>query len=115
LGKWVRAAVFDSIRTWPLQHDHDEAFAAFAGRATLIDDPSDIARRWENAYDSYFPTETDRLNAAFIEVVVQRMELWIRGITPEPFGLQPTIVERRAGGKWLSVPKASSQEEKRIA
>jgi general stress protein 26 len=92
------------------QHDHDEAFAAFEGRATLIEDPSDVARLWKGAYKSHFPTETDRLNAAFIEIFVERMELWIRGVTPEPFGSQPTILERQAAGKWLSVPKASSQD-----
>jgi general stress protein 26 len=82
------------------QNDRDEAFAAFAGRAALIDDPSDIARLWKDAYDPYFPSEADRANATFIEVCVDRMELWIRGVTPEPFGLQPTIVVRSAGGRW---------------
>lgn len=82
------------------QRDNDEAFAAFAGPAVLIDDPAEIARLWKPAYASYFPSEADRANAAFIEVAVERMELWIRGVTPEPFGLQPTIVERGAGGKW---------------
>jgi general stress protein 26 len=89
------------------QHDQDEAFATFTGRAALIDDPSNIARLWKNAYDSYFPSEADRANAAFIEVRVERMALWIRGVTPEPFGLQPTIVERDAGGGWcLSAPQS---------
>jgi general stress protein 26 len=82
------------------QHDHGEAFAVFTGRAALIDDPSDIARLWKSAYDSYFPSEADRVNAVFIETCVERMKLWIRGVTPEPFGLQPTIVERSAGGRW---------------
>jgi general stress protein 26 len=82
------------------QRDNDEAFAAFAGRAALIDDPAEIARLWKPAYDPYFPSEADRANAAFIEVTVERMELWIRGVTPEPFGLHSTIVERKAGGKW---------------
>jgi general stress protein 26 len=90
------------------QHNNDEAFAAFAGRATLIEDPSDVARLWKGAYRSHFPSETDRLNAAFIEIFVERMELWIRGVTPQPFGYQPTILERQAGGRWLLVPKASS-------
>jgi general stress protein 26 len=82
------------------QRDDDEAFAAFAGRAALIDDPAEIARLWKPAYDPYFPSEADRANAAFIEVTVERMELWIRGVAPEPFGLQSTIVERKPGGKW---------------
>ena len=26
------------------------------------------------------------------------MELWIRGVTPEPFGLRATVLERDHGG-----------------
>ncbi|ANW00161.1 hypothetical protein LMTR13_08180 [Bradyrhizobium icense] len=68
--------------------------------ATLINETSDVTRLWKKGYDVHFATETDRANAAFIEVAVDRMELWIRGVTPEPFGLQPTIVDRAAGGGW---------------
>ena len=57
-------------------------------------------QRWKAAYQVYFPTESDRANAAFVEVYVKRMELWIRGVTPEPFGLQPTILERDDGNAW---------------
>ena len=28
------------------------------------------------------------------------MELWIRGVTPEPFGLQTTVLERDRQGAW---------------
>jgi hypothetical protein len=28
------------------------------------------------------------------------MELWVRGLTPEPFGLHPTTLERGADGVW---------------
>ena len=51
----------------------------------------------------YFPTEQDRANAIFVEVDVERMELWIRGVTPEPFGLRATILERDAGRGWRLV------------
>jgi hypothetical protein len=50
---------------------------------------------------AYFPTEKDRANAAFIEITVQQMDLWIRGITPEPFGLRPMKLERNAVGAWM--------------
>jgi hypothetical protein len=42
-------------------------------------------------------------NAAFIEVEIKRMELWIGGVTPEPFGLRPTVLERVSGGEWRLV------------
>lgn len=86
------------------QHDPDEAFVTLAGTATLHEERSEIGRRWKRAYDTYFPSERDRANAAFIEVDVERMELWIRGVTPEPFGLHATVLERSAGGVWRLVP-----------
>ena len=64
------------------QHDADDAFVAVTGVATLHEDASEVSRRWKNAYNRYFPTEADRAAAAFIEVEAERMELWIRGVTP---------------------------------
>lgn len=80
------------------QNDPDEAFAALAGLAKLIDDPIEVGKLWKANYDAYFPIAEDRANAAFIEVAVDRMELWIRGVTPEPFGLRATVLERDAEG-----------------
>jgi len=80
--------------------DADYAFVTLAGPATLLEEASEVRQRWKSAYDAYFPTDEDRSRAAFIAIDVQRMELWIRGITPEPFGLQPTKVERDVRGAW---------------
>ena len=82
------------------QRDADDAFIALTGPATLRESPSEVSRRWKDAYNRYFPTETDRAAAAFIEVEAERMELWIRGVTPEPFGLRPTTLERDEAGQW---------------
>ena len=80
------------------QHDPDLAFVTLIGRAALHENASETRSRWKAAYDVYFPGETDRANAIFVEVEVERMELWIRGVTPEPFGLRATVLERDAGG-----------------
>jgi general stress protein 26 len=80
------------------QHDPDLAFVALVGKAELHEDPSETRRRWKSAYDVYFPSEADRANAIFVEVLIERMELWIRGVTPEPFGLRATVLERDAEG-----------------
>jgi general stress protein 26 len=86
------------------QHDPDEAFVALTGSATLLERASEVRLLWKDAYDAYFRTEADRANAAFVQVNVERMELWIRGVTPEPFGLRPTKLERDAGGPWRLSP-----------
>jgi general stress protein 26 len=70
------------------------------GAAMLRESASEVRRRWKNAYNVYFPSEQDRANAAFVEIDAERMELWIRGLTPEPFGLYPTILERDSGRGW---------------
>ena len=80
------------------QHDPDLAFVTLIGRAKLHEDASETRDRWKSAYDVYFPSEADRANAIFVEVKVERMELWIRGVTPEPFGLRATVLERDAEG-----------------
>jgi general stress protein 26 len=85
------------------QHDADDAFVTLIGTAGLRDDASEVRRRWKNAYSVYFPTEQDRANAAFVEIDAERLELWIRGVTPEPFGLSATVLERDASGNWRLV------------
>jgi general stress protein 26 len=82
------------------QHDADDAFVALTGAARLREGESEVRRRWKDAYQPFFPTETDRANAAFLEVDAERMDLWIRGVTPEPFGLSATTLERDATGTW---------------
>ena len=80
------------------QHDPDLAFVTLIGKAALHENASETRGRWKPAYDVYFPSEADRANAIFVEVEVERMELWIRGVTPEPFGLRATVLERDAEG-----------------
>jgi general stress protein 26 len=82
------------------QHDRDDAFIVLNGVATLIESPSLVRQLWTNAYNAYFPSEADRANATFVQVNVARMELWIRGVTQEPFGLRPAVLERHAAGIW---------------
>jgi general stress protein 26 len=89
------------------QHDPADAFVTVIGTARLREEASELRRRWKRAYDVYFPSDRDRASAAFVEVEAERLELWIRGVTPEPFGLHPTIVERDAGG-WRLVPGGPS-------
>jgi len=75
-----------------------DAYVAVTGTATLQEDRGEVRRRWKRGYDLYFPSEDDRAHAAFVEVAIERLELWIRGVTPEPFGMNTTVVEQAAGG-----------------
>jgi general stress protein 26 len=82
------------------QHQPDDGFVTLTGRASLQESAPEVRQHWKDAYSRYFSSEADRANAAFIEVAVDRMDLWIRGVTSEPFGLHPTILERDAEGTW---------------
>lgn len=81
----------------------DDAFVSLIGPTTVCEEASEVSRHWKSAYDSYFPTEHDRANAALIAIRIQRMELWIRGVTPEPFGMAPTRIERDSRGDWRNM------------
>jgi general stress protein 26 len=83
-----------------LQHDPDDVFVALAGKASLVEGKPEIRRRWTSAYDAYFPDGPDRSSAIFVTIDVVRVELWIRGVTPEPFGLRTTVIERDDTRRW---------------
>jgi general stress protein 26 len=82
------------------QHDPDDAFVALAGKASLAEGKPELRRRWTAAYDAYFPGGPDQSSAIFVTIAVVRVELWIRGVTPEPFGLRTTVIERDATRGW---------------
>ena len=80
------------------EHQPSDGYVAVTGTAVLQDDPAVVCRRWKRGYEAYFPTEADRAHALFVEVAIERMELWIRGVTPEPFGMNTTVLEREGDG-----------------
>jgi general stress protein 26 len=90
------------------QHAPDDAFVTLIGKARLCESASEAGKRWTDALDTFFPGEEDRANARTNAIVVavdiERIELWIRGVTPEPFGLRATILERDAGRGWRVIP-----------
>jgi general stress protein 26 len=83
-----------------LQHDPDQAFITLFGKALLIEQEAEVRARWNDAYGAFFPTAEDRASAVFAAVDVERMELWIRGVTPEPFGIRTTRLERDPRRGW---------------
>ena len=83
------------------QREADDAFVALSGVARLEEREQEVRRRWKRGYDAFFPSEADKASAAFLTVEADRLDLWIRGVTPEPFGLKTTTLERSADGVWL--------------
>jgi general stress protein 26 len=81
----------------------DDCFVAVTGAARLCPEAKEGGRRWRRGFDAYFPTAFDRAQAVFAEIDAARLELRIRGVTPEPFGLAASLLEREPGGAWRLV------------
>jgi general stress protein 26 len=85
-----------------ISHDPDNAFVTLIGKAALHEEEEEIRRRWKPAYD---PIARSGANVAFVEIDITGMDLWIQGITPEPFGYITTTLDRDAGGAWRVAPR----------
>lgn len=81
----------------------DEAFVILTGEPRLLTDAALARQLLKSSFEAYFPSEEDRSHAAVIEMDTQRMDLWIRGVTPEPFGTSPVRLERNADRSWRMV------------
>lgn len=82
----------------------DEAFVTLTGIPTLHADAGVARQLLKKSFEIYFPSDEDRAHAAVIEIDTQRMDLWIRGVTPEPFGMHPVRLERDAARRWQLIP-----------
>ena len=82
------------------QDDPRETYAVLVGKASFVEDKGEICRRWMSSYNTYFPEGPDGSHAIFVTVAVSRLELWIRGVTPEPFGMSTTVLERDGARPW---------------
>lgn len=92
------------------QRDAEDAYAALIGSARLSEDSANVRSRWRPAFDVYFPTADARANAVFVDIAVERIDLWIRGITPEPFGMRTTTLLRDPGKGWTLLPQERRAE-----
>jgi general stress protein 26 len=78
----------------------EDAFVSVSGLATVISDPAAVAQRWLPAYDCHFATAADTIHARFIDIRIDEIRLWIRGLTSEPFGSASVTLRRAAKGDW---------------
>jgi general stress protein 26 len=95
------------MRTAPLitlafQHPSGDRYVALGGRATIIDDIAEM--RTSTDLDARFPPGFADANMIVIQVDVDRIEVHVRGLTPEPFGAGRTLLERQSEGTWRFIP-----------
>ena len=97
------------IRAVPLvtlafQHSSGDRYIALGGRAAIIEDVAEMRTIWSSDLDAQFPPGFADANMIVIQVEVDRLEVHVRGLTPEPWGAGRTLLERQAAGSWRFIP-----------
>jgi general stress protein 26 len=90
--------------TLAFQHPSGDRYIALGGRATIIDDVAEMRTMWSSDLDAHFPPGFADANMIVIQVDVDRIEVHVRGLTPEPFGAGRTLLERQSEGSWRFIP-----------
>jgi len=82
------------------QHHPDRSYVALYGRAALTVERSVIRAHWREPWRVYFPGGPDDANLVIVRLIVDRIELCVPGVAPEPFGSGHVTVAREAAGAW---------------
>jgi general stress protein 26 len=90
--------------TLGFQHPSGDRYIALGGRATIIDDVAEMRTLWSSDLDRHFPPGFADANMIVIQVDVDRIEVHVRGLTPEPFGHGRTLLERQPVARWRFIP-----------
>jgi general stress protein 26 len=90
--------------TLAYQHVSGDRYIALIGRATIIEDIAEMRSLWPSELDKHFPPGFADANMIVIRVAVDRIEVHVRGLTPEPFGAGRTLLERQSTGAWRFIP-----------
>src|SRR5262249_19885012 len=62
----------DDRVTLGYQCDADSAYVTLGGRAAIVNDRSEIARRWSRSWNTVFPGGAEDLDAVFLRTVIDR-------------------------------------------
>jgi general stress protein 26 len=90
--------------TLAFQHPSGDRYIALGGRAAIIEDVAEMRTMWPSDLDTHFPPGFADANMIVIQVDVDRIEIHVRGLTPEPFGAGRTLLERQPAGSWRFIP-----------
>jgi general stress protein 26 len=86
-----------------LAYQRDLSYVALIGRPALFEDRAEIRRRWLESWRVYYPRGPDDPDLIFVRMNVDRIELCVPGVSPEPFGSHYSVVERDADRSWKVV------------
>ena len=86
--------------TLAYQHHPDRSYVALMGRAALVTERATVRARWREAWRLYFPRGPEDRDTILVRLAVDRIELCIPGVSPEPFGGSYAALVRDAAGMW---------------
>jgi len=87
------------------QYDPEQACLTLVGKARISADRRYLNDNWRTEWNAFFPKGPSDVDAVFVEVTVERIEVWnrLRGIFAPPNGLRATTLLRAASGGWQSL------------
>jgi general stress protein 26 len=99
-----KAAEIERAGRLTLGYQHaNRSYVALYGRATRLVERSAIRARWREAWRVHFPGGPEDPDLMIVRLAADRIELCIRGVTPEPFGSRYAVLARDAAGAWTIV------------
>jgi hypothetical protein len=110
IAAWKRVLLVDlnedirrsGLLTLGYQHHPDRAYVALIGGAAHRRQMRN-RRRWIEKWRLFFPGGPGDPDTIFVRMNVDRIELCVRGVTPEPFGSRPSVIERGDDRTWKVV------------
>jgi general stress protein 26 len=97
----MRAAPMVSLAC---QHASGDRYVALGGRATIIDDLTEMRSIWPSELDAQMPPGFADANMIVVRLDVDSVEVHVRGLTPGPFGTGRTLLERQPDASWRYIP-----------
>ena len=88
--------------TITFQDDKDCSYVTMLGSASVENTLNEKQRHWQEDFIAYFPKGPQNDDYVLIKFIPSKIELmnFQRGVTPEPFGLQPAVLVK-AEENWV--------------
>lgn len=98
----AREAAESPLVTYAVEDRASNAYVAFQGHATVVDDPVARTNYWRESLEAFVPDGALGPDFVLISIEVNRIELmdFAEGVHPDPYGLVPAVLERD-GTSWV--------------
>ena len=101
----VQELMQDARATVAYELPAEGAYVALLGRATVERDTALRQRYWRESFAAFWPAGPVHEDYVVLRFVAERIEVMHidQGIAPEPFGLRPVVLVKKAG-TWQPAP-----------